>query len=440
MDSEASPRYRAAWRWHFFAGVFVVPFLLVLAITGLVMTYYLAVDGVSGERLVVNSRGQAASSPVQQMAAAMAAVPDSSVTLYVPPRSATDSAQFELLQAGSIQLVDVDPYSNVVLRVHSKDDTVYAIARAIHGSLLLGDVGDTVLEIVAGLALLLLVTGVYMWLQQRKLTRARRVIVRSGWRRWHLLTGLWSTLGLAFFLVSGLAWTNIWGGKFVQPWNSFPAEKWGPVSLATADHASMNHGVAKVVPWGLEQTPMPASIGETHHHRNVDLDTVNQMALTLGFAPRYRINLPQGDDGVYTISRNTMTGDADRPAQERTLHIDRHSGEVLAEVGFADYPVMAKSMAVGIGLHQGNMGRWNIALNVLVCLALIFLCVSGTAMWWLRRPSKRGLLPVPPRTVGLPLRSGLTAVLLVMGIFAPLLGLSLLVGLLLYWLSRRRTA
>ncbi|CAA0102789.1 Uncharacterised protein [Halioglobus japonicus] len=439
MGSEASPRYRAAWRWHFFAGVFVVPFLLVLAITGLIMTYYLALDAVDGERLVVNAQGHTASSPVQQMAAVEAAVKGSEVVLYMPPRDATDSAQFELRKAGVTQLVNVDPYTNEVLRVRSKDDTVYAVARAVHGSLLLGDVGDTLLEIVAGLTLLLLVTGVYMWLQQRKLNPVRTAVPRNLWRRGHLWAGLWSALGLSFFLISGLAWTNIWGGKFVQAWNAFPAEKWGPVSLSGVDHSAMNHGVVKVVPWGLEQTPMPASVADTHRHPQVNLNTVDQMAQTLGFAPRYRINLPLGDSGVYTISRNTMTGDIDEPSLERTVHIDRHSGEVLAEVSYADYPILAKSMAVGIGIHQGNMGRLNIAVNILICLALIFLCVSGTVMWWLRRPEKSRWLPMPPRTAGLPLRSGLTAVLLVTGFFAPLLGLTLLAGLLLYWLSRRLT-
>ncbi|MBK6736488.1 MAG: PepSY domain-containing protein [Haliea sp.] len=120
----------------------------------------------------------------------------------------------------------------------------------------------------------------------------------------------------------------------------------------------------------------------------VNLDTVDALARDIGFGPRYRINLPQDADGVYTISTTTMTGDADVPGDERTVHVDRHSGEIVAEVGFADYSLMAKSMAVGIGVHQANMGWWNIAMDVLACAAVIFLCVSGTAMWWLRRPAR----------------------------------------------------
>ncbi|MBK6736489.1 MAG: PepSY domain-containing protein [Haliea sp.] len=95
--------------------------------------------------------------------------------------------------------------------------------------------------------------------RRRQAAPAQESSRRGIWRRWHLLTGLYSAVLLCFFLLSGLAWTNIWGGKFVQAWSSFPAEKWGPLSLSGVNHAAMNHGVAKEVPWGLEQTPLPAS-------------------------------------------------------------------------------------------------------------------------------------------------------------------------------------
>lgn len=452
-------QYRATWRWHFFAGVIVVPFLLVLAITGLVMVYYTSVQTPLGERIVVEVREQEPTSPLQQMAAASAALPGATVTQFIPPHTAGSSAQFELTRADDAYAVDVDPYSNEVLRVVDKNRTPYAMAHRIHGSLLLDDVGDVVLEMVAGLALLLIVTGPYMWLRRRQAAPTQESSRRSLWRRWHLLSGLYSALLLCFFLLSGLAWTNIWGGKFVQAWSSFPAEKWGPLSLSGVNHAAMNHGVEKEVPWALEQTPLPASTSHAQHadadhaghaepashaghaaRAAVNLDTVNQLARDIGFGPRYRINLPQDANGVYTISSTSMTGDIDAPGEERTVHVDRHSGEIVAEVGFADYSLMAKSMAVGIGVHQANMGWWNIAMNVLACVAVIFLCVSGTLLWWLRRPAGSRALPVPPRIAGLPLRSGLTVLLVVMGIAFPLLGAALVAGLLVYALFGRAQA
>lgn len=435
-------RYRAAWRWHFFAGVFVVPFLLVLAITGLVMVYYTSVQTPLGERLFVSPSDRAATAPTQQLAVAVAALPGAVVTQYIPPRGADIPVQFELTRTDNTYVIDIDPYRNTVLRVVDKNTTPYALAQRIHSTLLIGEVGDVLLEIVAGLTLLLLATGPYMWFQQRQRPPVEDSSRRRRWRRWHLLTGLYASVLLCFFLLSGLAWTDVWGGKFVQPWGSFPAQKWGPIALSGVNHGALNHGAASEVPWGLEQTPLPASTQHTRGavpdaHVATDLDTVDEQARALGFGPRFRINLPQGADGVYTISSTSMTGDTDVPGDERTVHIDRHSGEIVAEVSYADYSLLAKSMAVGIAVHQANMGRWNIALNVLACLALIFLCVSGTLLWWLRRPPRASWMPVAPRIAGLPLRNGFTALLLLMGLAFPLLGATLLSGLIAHTLIAR---
>jgi uncharacterized iron-regulated membrane protein len=441
-EGSALQRYTAAWRWHFFAGVFVVPFLLVLATTGLVMLYYSTVQTPLGEHLLVTVGAGAPTSPVQQLATAHAALPGGTATLYVPASSPERTVQFELTQGERTYAVDIDPYTNEVLRLVDKDRTFYALAHRIHGTLLLGEVGDTIVEVVAGLALLMLATGVYMWFQQRKVAPATLASRRRGWRRWHMLTGLYAAVVLCFFLLSGLAWTNVWGGKWVQAWGTFPEEKWGPIPLSGETHGAMNHGAQKTVPWGLEQTPLPASVEESDHTAHeraaaVDLDSVEQRARASGFGPRYRINLPQDADGVYTISSTSMNGDTDRPADERTVHVDRRSGEIVAEVGFGDYSVLAKSMAVGIAAHQGSLGWWSIALDVLACTVVIFLCVSGTIMWWLRRPARAGWLPAPPRVAALPLRSGLTVLLLGLGVAFPLLGATLVVGLLAHALMAR---
>jgi uncharacterized iron-regulated membrane protein len=385
----------AAWRWHFFAGIVVIPFLLVLATTGLVMLYSTAVQTQVGEQLTVAAAPAARTSPLQQLAAAQQALPDATAATYIPASSPDRPVQFELKRNDQIFAVDIDPYTTAVLRVVDKDNTLYALAHRIHGTLLLGEIGDTVLEVVAVL--------------------------------------------LCFFLLSGLAWTNVWGGKLVQPWNSFPAERWGPLPLAGNAHGAMNHGAHKAVPWGLEQTPLPASTEASRLDGDaaINLDAIDQMARELGFGPRYRINLPQDADGVYTISSTSMSGEVDRPGDERTVHIDRYSGEIVAEVRFADYPALAKSMAVGVAVHQGSLGWWSIALDVLACITVVLLCISGTLMWWLRRPARAGWLPVPPRVSNLPLRSGFTVLLLAMGIAFPLLGAALLAALLAYALVSR---
>lgn len=458
IASPITQRYTAAWRWHFFAGIVVIPFLLVLATTGLVMLYYTALQTPVGEQLTVVPGLAARTSPLQQLAAAQAALPGGTAATYIPASGPESPVQFELKRNEQVFAVDVDPYTNAVLRVVDKDSTLYALAHRIHGTLLLGEIGDTIVEVVAGLAVLMLATGIYMWFQRKGAALAIATSRRGFWRRWHQLIGLYAAVLLCFFLLSGLAWTNVWGGKLVQPWNSFPAEKLGPAPQSGHAHGAMNHGEHKQVPWGLEQTPLPASTpvaGHAGHAEDtmVDLDAVDRMARELGFGPRFRVNLPQDANGVYTVSRTSMSGEVDRPGDERTLHIDRHSGEIVAEARFADYSALAKSMAVGVAVHQGSMGWWSIALDVLACSVVIFLCISGTAMWWLRRPARAGWLPVPPRQTVSPVRPGstrpdsklpglthpgLAMLLLALGIVFPLLGAAMLAGLLVHALTAQR--
>ncbi|GAB3279230.1 PepSY-associated TM helix domain-containing protein [Parahaliea aestuarii] len=426
-------RYHLAWRWHFYAGLVVLPFLLILAATGLVMVYNSSLASPSGPVLSV-APADTVHDASALLYSAQRAVPDGRATQYAPPANSQATAQVVFDTAQGAVVADLDPYRNTVLRLANRDRSVYAWAHRIHGTLLLGEVGDFIIETVAGLTLLLVVTGLYMWWLRRDSSSGGR---RASWLRWHRSSGLYAALGLLFFLLSGLAWTNVWGGKMVQAWGSFPAEKWGPVGLSTDTHSAMNHGSQREVPWGLEQTPMPAShVG--HARTPLPLAEVQARAEALGFGPRYRINLPADSEGVYTLSANTMSGDIRDPRHERTVHLDQYSGEVLGEVGFADYSLLAKSMAAGVGLHQGSLGPLNSAFNALACLVVIFLCFSGAWMWWLRRPSRVSGLRAPPRPLPPPGRNGMALILLLCGLAFPLLGLALLTGIALDRLYLRR--
>ncbi len=107
--NRATQRYMAAWRWHFFAGIVVIPFLLVLATTGLVMLYYTAVQTPVGEQLSVHASAAPRSSPLQQLAAAQDALPGGTATVYIPHlaptgrRSSISSRMTESTRSTSIR-------------------------------------------------------------------------------------------------------------------------------------------------------------------------------------------------------------------------------------------------------------------------------------------------------------------------------------------------
>ncbi|WP_419741103.1 PepSY domain-containing protein [Ruegeria sp.] len=86
-------------------------------------------------------------------------------------------------------------------------------------------------------------------------------------------------------------------------------------------------------------------------------------------------------------------------------------------------------MAVGIPFHMGLMGTWNFILNVVFCLSVIFVCVSGVVMWVKRRPQKARRLAAPPMPAELPLWKGAVLIGLFTAMAFPLVGLTLLVVL-----------
>ncbi len=434
----ANKFYFAVWRWHFYAGLCVIPFLIMLAVTGLTMLWIAALAGIGAERLTVTPG--AAALPVSALqAAAEAAVPGGAATQYVAPLGADHVASFAVVAEGVTTGVALNPYSGAVVKTFPWRAGWYDLANDIHGTLLIGTTGDRLIEAAASLGLLLVVSGLYLhW--PRNGAGWRRALLpgaergRALWKGLHGAVGMWMSLVMVLFLISGLSWSGVWGEKLVQAWSTFPAEKWDAVPLSDDIHATMNHGNAKEVPWGLEQTPLPASgslAGTQAIAGNVDIDSVATYADRLGFDRRFQINLPGSAAGVWTISHDSMSNDGPDPAADRTIHIDRHTGNVLADVRYAEYSAYAKAMAWGIAFHEGDLGLWNLVLNTVFCLAMIFLPVSGLVLWWKRRPAGAVRLAAPPQPGAFPLAKGAILAVLGLSLAFPMLGIALLVVLAL---------
>ncbi|KXO07291.1 putative iron-regulated membrane protein [Moritella sp. JT01] len=423
--ARSKSRYFLTWRWHFYAGLFVIPFMLMLSLTGLVMLFDDEIE-FSRYQSVLEVRPEATTITIsRQIENVLAAYPDAMVTQLIPAKSSELANRFSIMfESGKTVFVTVNPYNGDIIGTIDRSDSWYELANDIHGTLLLGDWGDYLIEIAASLGVILLVTGVYLWLPRDKASKAGFLKIRMTSGPRILMRDLHANIGgllsfvLLFFFISGLAWASVWGGKFVQAWSSFPAEKWDDVPLSTQSHASMNHGSEEEIPWNLEQTLMPeshdhaamlaAGAGAMQHdtkmahdmniHTEVKLgvDQILAQAKTLGFT-LFKLNFPRSETGVYTLAANTMSGDITDPRLDRTTHIDQYSGRVLADVTWNEYNPMAKFMAAGIALHQGDVSVVNKIVNVFFCLAFIFIAISGAVMWWIRRPAGKKVLGAPPR-------------------------------------------
>jgi len=436
--------YAIAWRWHFYSGLYVVPFLIMLAITGLVMVYFTGFQSRRGALVHVAPETNIQAVTVQAKAV-LNHLPGATLKEYIAPKASNLASWFVVSHDGITDAVAVNPYSAAVLKVVDKDNTVFNWAEKIHGKLLMGDLGSRFIEVAAGLGIVMIITGLYLF-WPRQSTRWSEMLVpdwsatgRRWWKSLHASLGFWLSAVLFLFLLTGMSWTGVWGAKLVQPWGTFPAVKWDNVPKSDATHASLNSAGLREVPWGLEQTPLPTSgsdvgaIGVTPGEP-VNLDGVAALANRLGFSGQFHINVPQDAAGVYTLSADTMSGDLENPFKDRTVHIDRYTGKVLAEAAFADYSLVAKGMAVGIALHQGDVGLWSALFNVVFCLSVVLLCVSGTVMWWVRRPKGSGRLGAPAVPAQAALWKSGAAVMVVTSLAFPLAGGVLLAAVLLDWL------
>lgn len=440
--SEDRRFYATAWRWHFYAGLYVAPFLIMLAVTGLLMLWSAVLVGRDGEKIYSVAPQATTVAVSAQAAAAEALVSGGKTVQYIAPRTAEQPAVFRVNGAAGPQMVAVNPYTGAALGTWDRRSGVYDLANKIHGTLFLGDVGDWLIEVAAGFGIVLIVTGLYMW-WPRGGQSFRAVLMpdlaargRAFWKSLHVAVGAYAAVILTVFLLTGLTWAGVWGEKFTQAWSTFPAEKWDNIPLSDETHASMNHGGVKEVPWTLEQTPMPASgsaagaVGIAPG-TPVTLDSVVAFARAQGFDGRFQLAFPKGDKGVWTLSRDTMSNDSADPTSDRTLHLDRFTGKVLADIDFAAYGLAGKAMAVGIAFHEGDMGVWNIALVTVFCLTVILMSVSGIIMWWLRRPQGAGRLVAPRAMADRPLWKTGALVMVAASLLFPLSGAVLITVLVL---------
>lgn len=409
MTDESKTLYAAAWRWHFYAGLFTAPFLVLLATTGLAMLFADRLERWQYPKLTRG--GPAAVSHQARLDAAAAALPGAKLVRYHPGGASGETTRVEVDLAGTPYTVYVDEATGRALGQIPAGRRIGVLAEKIHGTLLLGDFGDRLIETAAGFGVLLTVTGLYLGWPRRGERRLAAPAPRSPrsrpfWRGLHRRVGSVLAPVLLFYLISGLAWTGLWGERLVQAWSTFPAEKWGPAAGSGHDHASLNGGARKAVPWNLEQAALPAAPlaapSGARAEPRLSLDEALAVARREGIGRRFWAGSPEGRDDVWTIAQAGLSGEITDPRDELTVHIDRRTGRVLGRAGWNDYGPGARAMAAGLPLHMGHLGGWSTAGAALVCVLVLLLALSGPAMWWLRRPARAFRLAAPSAPARLP--------------------------------------
>ncbi|GGC62406.1 PepSY-associated TM helix domain-containing protein [Chelatococcus reniformis] len=442
--------YRTIWRWHFYAGLIVAPFMLVLAVTGAIYLFNDEINDVVQRDLRFVTPYAEPLPASRLIAAAITASPGGRATRIDMPGSRDRSAQvFVSPQHGEPFRIFVDPGTGNVLGSHVYGRTLVGLADLAHGSLMLGPLGDNIVELAACWGFILTVTGLYLWWPRGRRGLAGTLLPRlaaSGrafWKDLHAVTGVWTALLILFLILTGLPWASLWGDLLRRGTDlagiGYPTSFRGHGAVPAA---SPPPEVAKAGPWTLATAPPPQSDEHAHHHGGgratgaapgampSAVDAVAGALAVRGIGGAYRLTLPKDGTGVLTAVIYP-----DRPQGQRTLYIDQYSGHVLREVGFADYGWAAKAVEIGVQLHMGNyFGRLNQIVMLIPCAGIVVLSTTGVYMWWRRRPKGR---LAAPRAIAHPKLRTVALIVVGLAIVFPLAGASLLIVLALDAAYRR---
>ncbi|MXG88180.1 PepSY-associated TM helix domain-containing protein [Nocardioides flavescens] len=451
---KSSGLFRAVWRWHFFASFLVVPVLLVLASTGLIYLFRFQLEPLMHPDLmkVDPSSGTGVAQPYStQLSLVEEAYPGSMALSLAEPRDDDRPTVVSITTAdGAARDVYVDQYAPAVLGSIDPETTLSGRAIALHADLMAGTVGDRVMELGACWAIVMALTGYYLfvrgWRNRRRARKAERAGARLRYR--HGLVGAVVGVGLLTLLVSGLPWTGFWGAQVQSLATARGSSMWsadpGAISDPTSSlDESLPHSHSQDVPWGMGHSQVPRSdpdavtVDENGEISTANVDTAVAVADREGLRHPMTVALPAPDDetGVYSVIGYAF----DAPSDERTVHVGRYGGEVVSTYGFDDYPLLAKVVSQGIGLHEGrSLGLWSFWGAALMCIGVVFMCLSGPLMWWRRRPKGAGRLGAPRGRLPLKATPLLVVGLVALGVFLPLFGISLVVVLLLDQLVLRR--
>ncbi len=416
--------YRTLWRWHFYAGLLVVPMVLILALSGMVFLFKPQIDRWEERAFSGPATATATATPQQQVTAALAAYPGSQFHSYRLPPAEGDAALVHLaMPDGGMRDVFVSP-QGVLLGSLDAGTRVVEIARRVHGQLLIGRGGSLVVELAACWAIVMILSGLYLWWPRGRrfagvLWPRRRMLLRD----LHAVGGFWVSSLALVLLLTGLPWTDTWGAALQgvrqqMGWVAGPPQ-WSTGAPATAaghvhdahDHATMHadHHVHDAVPARLDAVVASASAQRLAPPALV----LAPGAMRFGMASPHWIALSDAQNRPLGV----------------TLHYDAATGALLSREDFADRHVIDRVIGYGLAWHEGALfGVVNQVVGVLTAAMLVMMSVTGFLLWRRRRPA--GVLGAPP-PAATPVRPrAAIATVAVLALLLPLLAASLV----LLWL------
>jgi len=439
MASVVSSVYRAVWRWHFYAGLLILPVLIILAVTGGIYLFERDITRLVYRDWIerpVQTSAPASAETLQR--AVESALGGKLIQITMPDRPGHSVQALVRVATGEVRHVYADTHDARVLGSHEFGGLMRVVAQ-VHSLSLFGTWANALVEIAAGWAVIMVFTGTYLWWPRNgtagAVTIRGRPSQRLFWRDLHAVVGVIVGALIVFLALTGLPWSYFWGEQ-AHGWVAkqglgspqAPAEVTPFFMLGTpatpdshAEHAA--HQPAPPVPWALDGVTPPQS--HDHSGHVIGLNAAIAQFEALGMSKPYGVQPPEGPRGAYAA-----THIGDQVENTRLVYLDQHTGKIIGDIRYADYGVGAKAIEWGISVHQGRQyGTVNRYVMLLGCFGIIALAASSIVMWWKRRP--QGSLGVPPMPESRKVGMIVLGIIASASLFFPLTGLSLLAALMI---------
>lgn len=386
-----------------------------------------------------------------QFNALRAAYPKASFHHYRLPVHKNDSAIFHIaLDEGTMRDIYVSPQGKIIAAINP-DDKISAFVSKIHGTLLLGSFGRYLVELAASWAIIMIITGLYLWWPRGKkyagiLWPRLKVGKKLFWRDIHAVTGFYISGLVLILLLSGLPWTQVWSSGFnivrdEMGWNNTVEQDWNSAektseSMINQLHIEHDHKAMLESQSDKEfSSIIPAKIVDDKVISFASLDFIAR-SQNLEFPVIIKPQKPIRNDAEikaqnWKISSQTQN----RPLRSSiTLNNDAN---ILEKQNFSDRHIIDQIISYGIAWHEGQLLGWfNQLIGLLTALALLVISISGIKIWWQRRASNMmhsgaGFLSAPPKVKTKLQSKAAITIIIVCALLLPMIALSILPILIL---------
>jgi Uncharacterized iron-regulated membrane protein len=287
-----------------------LPFLLNLAITGGLYLFTPEINHILYHSLedvpTRSGTAMAASDLVQKTADQTQA---EVLRMTVP--SGPDKSLQMLIRTplGESRTAFVDPYDGRLIGT-IPEGGVMQIVRKIHSLQYFGFWASCLVEIAAGWAIVLALSGIFLWWPRGQsggvVTIRATPKNRTFWRDLHAVTGLFVSGIILFLAVTGMPWSMVWG-KYVRDWTTAaglgqPKPPPGVVpdwQLRQQKGGGHVHGgeAQADLPWALEKTVPPTSAEPVPAQPAISVDHALAIFAGLGLEKPFNVALPSGPNG-----------------------------------------------------------------------------------------------------------------------------------------------